>query len=57
MKIGFLKNWTENYSAVVLTIVLFFLLVLLKLQEDQVTILPEIITSSEIEIASSTSLD
>lgn len=52
MRIKCLKNWNENCSAVLLTFILFFLLVLLKLQEESTTVLPEIMNASQIEIAS-----
>lgn len=52
MKIGSFKKINENYLAVVLTLVLFFLLFLLKLQEDKVS-LDKRISNSPIELASS----
>tara|TARA_B100000809_G_scaffold252838_2_gene288057 strand:+ start:45748 stop:45915 length:168 start_codon:yes stop_codon:yes gene_type:complete len=52
MEIGILKNWNENCSAVLLTFVLFFLLVLLKLQGEPITTSPELINSSQKEMAS-----
>lgn len=52
MRIKCLKNWNENCSAVLLTVVVLFLIVLLKLQEEPVSVHSEIITSTEVEIAS-----
>jgi hypothetical protein len=52
MKIKCLKNWNENCSAVLLTFVLFFLLVLLKFQGEAIKVTPDMLILSEIEIAS-----
>ena len=56
MKIESFKKINENHVALAVTCVLFFLLFVLKTQETQVSI-QKVITSSEIELASSMGLD